>query len=82
MNWNILSLEGVATSRPSVRWSAWIRPQARVTLLLCLMYALMYLDRVNLSAAASSIKADFKLSNAELGMAFTGFSWAYRRASR
>jgi len=50
---------------------------AKVTLLLCLMYALAYLDRVNLSAAASSVKAEFKLTNAELGLAFSGFSWAY-----
>lgn len=37
----------------------------------------MYLDRVNISAAASSIKHDFSLSNTEMGVAFSAFSWAY-----
>jgi MFS family permease len=49
----------------------------RITFLLCTIYALMYLDRVNISAAASSIKASFKLSNTQMGVAFSGFSWAY-----
>jgi len=48
-----------------------------VTMLLCVLFAIMYLDRVNISAAASSIKAHFGLSNAELGWTFSAFSWAY-----
>lgn len=51
--------------------------RSRVTFLLCMIYALMYLDRVNISAAASSIKSSFKLSNTQMGIAFSGFSWAY-----
>jgi MFS family permease len=51
--------------------------RARVTFLLSTIYALMYLDRVNLSAAASSVKTEFGLSNSQLGVAFTGFSWTY-----
>src|SRR6516165_1826531 len=50
---------------------------AIVTMLLCVLFAIMYLDRVNISAAAASIKAHFGLSNAELGWTFSAFSWAY-----
>lgn len=48
-----------------------------VTTLLCLLFAIMYLDRVNISAAAASVKSHFSLSNAEMGFIFSGFSWAY-----
>lgn len=48
-----------------------------VTTLLCVLFAIMYLDRVNISAAAASLKAHFGWSNTELGLTFSGFSWAY-----
>jgi len=51
--------------------------RAVVTTLLCVLFAIMYLDRVNISAAAASLKAQFALSNTELGLTFSGFSWAY-----
>ena len=48
-----------------------------VTTLLCVLFAIMYLDRVNISAAAASVKVHFALTNTELGLTFSGFSWAY-----
>ena len=48
-----------------------------VTSLLCILFAIMYLDRVNISAAAASIKTHFGLTNTEMGLAFSAFSWAY-----
>lgn len=48
-----------------------------VTLLLCFLFAIMYLDRVNISAAASSLKAHFEFNNTQMGVAFSAFSWAY-----
>jgi hypothetical protein len=36
----------------------------RVLLLLCLMYLILYVDRVNISTAAPLIKADLALTNA------------------
>lgn len=51
--------------------------QAKVTALLCVLFAIMYLDRVNIAAAAASLKAHFALSNAETGFIFSAFSWAY-----
>ena len=46
-------------------------------LVLCIMYFILYVDRVNLAAAAGSIKADLGLSNTELGVAFSAFNYSY-----
>ncbi len=48
-----------------------------VTTMLCVLFAIMYLDRVNISAAAGSLKSHFQLTNTEMGLAFSAFSWAY-----
>src|SRR5258708_4706021 len=48
-----------------------------VTRLLCVLFAIMYLDRANISAAAPSVKAHFALTNTEMGLTFSAFSWAY-----
>lgn len=48
-----------------------------VTMLLCILFAIMYLDRVNISAAAASLKTGFGLNNTEMGLVFSAFSWAY-----
>ncbi len=48
-----------------------------VTAMLCMLFAIMYLDRVNISAAAASLKEHFELTNTQLGVAFSAFSWAY-----
>lgn len=51
--------------------------QATVTALLCVLFAIMYLDRVNIAAAAASLQGHFALTNAETGFIFSAFSWAY-----
>jgi sugar phosphate permease len=48
-----------------------------VLALLCLMYAITYIDRVNIGSAAAPIKAEFGLSNTELGLIFSGFAYPY-----
>jgi MFS family permease len=48
-----------------------------VTALLCVLFAIMYLDRVNISAAAASLKVYFAFSNTQMGLIFSAFSWAY-----
>jgi MFS family permease len=48
-----------------------------VLLLLCLMYLILYVDRVNISTAAPLIRADLNLSNTELGLAFSAFAYPY-----
>ena len=49
----------------------------KVLLIICLMYLILYVDRVNISTAAPLIKADLNLSNTELGLAFTAFAYPY-----
>jgi MFS family permease len=48
-----------------------------ILLLLCLMYLILYVDRVNISTAAPLIKSDLGLSNTELGLAFSAFAYPY-----
>jgi MFS family permease len=67
--------ESPAAAEPTSR--AFLNAHAVVTALLCILFAIMYLDRVNISAAAASLKAHFHLTNTEMGLAFSAFSWAY-----
>ncbi|MBV9655935.1 MAG: MFS transporter [Acetobacteraceae bacterium] len=48
-----------------------------VLVLLCLMYAITYVDRVNVGSAAPAIKAELGLSNTELGLVFSAFAYPY-----
>ncbi|MBV8771686.1 MAG: MFS transporter, partial [Deltaproteobacteria bacterium] len=49
----------------------------QVLFLLCLMYMIFYIDRVNISTAAPLIKADLGLSNTQLGLVFSAFAYPY-----
>ncbi|HEX6795909.1 MAG TPA: MFS transporter [Casimicrobiaceae bacterium] len=49
----------------------------RVFMLLCLMYFIMYIDRVNLSVAAPLIKAEMRITNTQLGIALSAFGFCY-----
>jgi MFS family permease len=51
--------------------------QQGVLALLCAMSFILYLDRVNLAAAAGPIKAELGLSNTTLGVAFSAFGYTY-----
>lgn len=55
------------------------RPAASslVLWLLCLMYLITYIDRVNIATAASEIRRDLGLSNTELGLVFSAFAYPY-----
>ena len=48
-----------------------------VLLIVCLMYLILYVDRVNISTAAPLIKADLDLTNTQLGLAFSAFAYPY-----
>src|SRR5258707_6081852 len=48
-----------------------------VLFLLCMMYLITYIDRVNISTAASVIKTEFGLSNTQLGLIFSAFAYPY-----
>src|SRR5215469_2376660 len=45
--------------------------------LLVVMHFILFVDRVNLAAAAETIKEDLGLSNIALGVAFSAFNYAY-----
>ncbi len=45
--------------------------------LLCVMYFVLFVDRVSLSTAAPLMKPDLGLSNAQLGLAFSAFAIPY-----
>jgi MFS family permease len=45
--------------------------------LLCAMYFILYVNRVNIATAAPLIKADLKLSNTQLGLVFSSFAIPY-----
>ncbi len=53
------------------------RATSAVLLLLCLMYAITYVDRVNISTAAIVFKGELHLSNADYGAIFAAFGWSY-----
>ncbi len=48
-----------------------------VLALLCVMYFITYIDRVNVSTAASEIQKDFGLTNTQLGLIFSAFAYPY-----
>jgi MFS family permease len=45
--------------------------------LLCLMYLILFVNRVSLSTAGPLIKSDLGLSNSQLGLAFSAFALPY-----
>jgi MFS family permease len=48
-----------------------------VLALLCLMYLILFVNRVSLSTAAPLMKADLRLSNGQLGLVFSAFAIPY-----
>lgn len=56
-----------------------LQPKATTTvlLMLCLMYFITYVDRVNISTAAGQFKAELGLSNTQLGLIFSAFAYPY-----
>jgi MFS transporter, ACS family, glucarate transporter len=48
-----------------------------VLLLLCLMYFITYLDRVNVSTAAAGFGKDFNLGSTAIGLVFSAFAYPY-----
>jgi ACS family glucarate transporter-like MFS transporter len=48
-----------------------------VLMLLCLMYFITYLDRVNVSTAAAGFGPEFNLSKTQIGLVFSAFAYPY-----
>ncbi|MGU7782645.1 MFS transporter [Burkholderia sp. PU8-34] len=53
------------------------RATMRVLLLLCVMYFITYVDRVNVSTAASAFGAELHLSHTQVGLVFSMFAYPY-----
>jgi MFS family permease len=54
-----------------------ISPSSQVLIILCLMYLVMYIDRVNIATVAPRMTADLGFSNTEFGLAISAFSYPY-----
>ena len=54
-----------------------LRPTGIVLFLLCLMYGITYIDRVNVSTAAAVFGKELQLSNAQIGFVFSAFAYPY-----
>jgi len=54
-----------------------LRPTNVVLGLLCLMYLITYVDRVNIATAADSIRRELRLSNTQLGFLQSAFGYPY-----
>ncbi len=53
------------------------RATTRVLLLLCAMYLITYVDRVNVSTAAGQFASDLHLSHIQVGFVFSAFAYPY-----
>ena len=54
-----------------------LRPTTSVLFLLCLMYGITYIDRVNVSTAATVFRQELHLSNTQVGFVFSAFAYPY-----
>jgi MFS family permease len=54
-----------------------LRAPGIVLALLCVLYFLLFVNRVNISTAAPLMKSDLHLSNTQLGLAFSAFAIPY-----
>ncbi len=54
-----------------------VKPTQAVLALLCVMYFITYIDRVNIGTAASDIQKELGLSNTQLGFVFSAFAYPY-----
>jgi sugar phosphate permease len=62
-----------STSRPPKMFSA----MTNVLILICLMYGITYIDRVNVSTASAAFKQELHLSNTQVGLVFSAFAYPY-----
>jgi sugar phosphate permease len=54
-----------------------VRPTTMVLVLLCLMYGITYVDRVNVSTAAAVFRKELDLTNTQVGLVFSAFAYPY-----
>jgi sugar phosphate permease len=54
-----------------------LKPTSVVLGLLCVMYFITYVDRVNIATAAGDIRRELSLTNTQLGLVFSAFAYPY-----
>lgn len=54
-----------------------LKPTTGVLGLLCVMYFITYVDRVNIGMAATVMQKDLGLNHTQLGLVFSAFAWPY-----
>jgi sugar phosphate permease len=62
-----------STSRQPKMFSA----TTNVLILICLMYGITYIDRVNVSTASAAFKQELHLTNTQVGLVFSAFAYPY-----
>jgi sugar phosphate permease len=62
---------------PSVRPSKIFSATTNVLILICLMYGITYIDRVNVSTASAEFKQELHLTNTQVGLVFSAFAYPY-----
>jgi MFS family permease len=55
----------------------WISIPNRILAVLCLMYLVLYIDRVNLATVGPRMTAELGMSNTQFGLAISAFSYPY-----
>jgi MFS family permease len=69
-------IDGVALGRARRRVLR-IGLSSQVLTVLCLMYLVMYIDRVNIATVAPRMSADLGLNNTQFGLAISAFAYPY-----
>lgn len=62
---------------PSVRRTRTFSATTNVLILICLMYGITYIDRVNVSTASAAFKQELRLTNTQVGLVFSAFAYPY-----
>jgi ACS family glucarate transporter-like MFS transporter len=69
----LMAVESGSVARPQRAF----RSTNMVLFMLCLMYAITYIDRVNVSTAAAVFRQELNLSNTQVGLIFSAFAYPY-----
>jgi MFS family permease len=72
----VIGKAGQATDGPRRRWFRLSVP-SQVLAVLCVMYLVLYVERVNIATIAPAMTADLGLTNAQFGLAVSAFSYPY-----
>lgn len=66
-----------ADSNPTAANPKFLSATRNVLFLICLMYGITYIDRVNVSTASSVFQKELHLSNTQIGLVFSAFAYPY-----